>query len=403
MADIFQELGIPRDDASRLLAKTPVMTPPAGITPNFVDPPTRAALQIWTISVFFAIAVIIYANRLYVKAKMMKSWSWDDVTLAITAMLAIAQYSLMVGGVTQSIMGRHLWDISVVQMFDSRLPPIAYSLIILTPLTLLFLKTTFFLLYLHLFSRIRWVRISCWIGVCYVVLSMGSVAIYAFVIANPHENVSWSSKATQLGVPVGVLSLIADLVIFVIPFAAIIPLQINRAKRVGALLIFLTGGSAVICAICNIYYRCRLQNSRDPLWDGVLGSIFSLCEVLLGITCACLPAAVYGFRQKGTVYHRALHPSLYLSSKLASTTILTSSTPQRSGTADAELSISRSRIRRTTYVEISTSEPEHGLDAKDSPSPINQKYAKEQTFDTLELRPLDPAHLSTPDEVHRRG
>lgn len=76
----------------------------------------------------------------------------------------------------------------------------------------------------------------------YVVLSMGAVAIYAFAIANPHENVSWSGKATELGLPVGILSLIADLVLFFIPFAAIIPLQINHTKRFGALLIFLTGG-----------------------------------------------------------------------------------------------------------------------------------------------------------------
>lgn len=75
-----------------------------------------------------------------------------------------------------------------------------------------------------------------------MVISMGAVAIYAFAIANPHENVSWTGKALRLAVPVAILSLIADLVIFVIPFAAIIPLQINHAKRIGALLIFLTGG-----------------------------------------------------------------------------------------------------------------------------------------------------------------
>jgi len=79
----------------------------------------------------------------------------------------------------------------------------------------------------------------------YVVLSMGAVAIYAFAIANPHENVSWTGKATRLGLPVGILSLIADLAVFFIPFAAIIPLQINHKKRFGALLIFLTGGRYV--------------------------------------------------------------------------------------------------------------------------------------------------------------
>jgi hypothetical protein len=115
----------------------------------------------------------------------------------------------------------------------------------MTPWTLLFLKTTFFLLHLHLFSRIRWVRVSSWVGICFVVLSNGAVGIYVFVIANPHENMSWEGKGTQLGVPVGIISLVADVIIFIIPFAAIIPLQISPAKRIGALLIFLTGGRYV--------------------------------------------------------------------------------------------------------------------------------------------------------------
>ena len=75
-----------------------------------------------------------------------------------------------------------------------------------------------------------------------MVLTNGAVGIYAFAVANPHENVTWADKATRLGVPVAILSLIADTIIFVIPFAAIIPLRISHAKRVGALSIFLTGG-----------------------------------------------------------------------------------------------------------------------------------------------------------------
>lgn len=78
MADIIQNLGNLSDEALKLLGKTPVAVPPTGVQPNLVDPPTRAALQTWTTSVFLAIALVMYANRLYVKAKLMKTWSWDD-------------------------------------------------------------------------------------------------------------------------------------------------------------------------------------------------------------------------------------------------------------------------------------------------------------------------------------
>lgn len=138
------------------------------------------------------------------------------------------------------------------------------------------------------------------------------------------------------------------------------------------------------------HHPLRIRESNIP----------RLCEVLLGITCACLPSAAYGFRQKGTVYHRALHPSLYLNSKQLSSTMLSSSTRQRPVTADAELELSRSRIRRTTYVEISTSEPER---AKTMPSPIEEERANEHMRNAVELGTLEPAHLATPDAVYRRA
>ena len=116
---------------------------------------------------------------------------------------------------------------------------------VLTPWTLLFLKVTFFALYLQLFSRIRWIRICSWVGIVYVVLTMGGTGIYIFVVANPRELITWFAKAIHLGIPVGAMGLIADLAIFIVPIVAIVPLHISRTKRFGALLIFLTGGRYV--------------------------------------------------------------------------------------------------------------------------------------------------------------
>lgn len=201
-------------------------------------------------------------------------------------------------------MGRHLWDISIAQILDSWLPPVSppnltsngahqthansiqivYAIVPLTPWTLLFLKTTFFLLYLHLFSRIRWVRISSWTGICFVVLSNGAAGIYAFVIANPHENASWAGKATRIGIPVAILSLVEDVVIFIIPFVGDhtasdqsckengCPLDLPDRWKVSRLLcvmirayVLRTTCSAIICSILNIYYRCQLQHSTDTM------------------------------------------------------------------------------------------------------------------------------------------
>lgn len=86
MADKIQGLSGLSEEMLGLLATVPVTTPPAGVKSNFVDPPTRAVLQTSITSVFLAIALLFYMNRVYVKTRLMKTWSWDDGTSASTNM-----------------------------------------------------------------------------------------------------------------------------------------------------------------------------------------------------------------------------------------------------------------------------------------------------------------------------
>lgn len=87
MADKIQGLSNLSGEMLALLAKVPVVTPPQGIQSNFVNPPTRTALQTWVTSIFLAIAMIFYVNRVYVKTRLMKTWSWDDGTFTSTLKL----------------------------------------------------------------------------------------------------------------------------------------------------------------------------------------------------------------------------------------------------------------------------------------------------------------------------
>jgi hypothetical protein len=65
------------------LAYMPGRAPPQGVVSNFENPPSRAALQIWSTSVCMALALLFFFNRLYIKARLMKKWSWDDCMLTL--------------------------------------------------------------------------------------------------------------------------------------------------------------------------------------------------------------------------------------------------------------------------------------------------------------------------------
>jgi hypothetical protein len=134
-----------------------------------------------------------------------------------------------------------------------------------------------------------------------------------------------------------------------------------------------------------------------------------LCEILLGITSACLPSAAYGFRHKDSVYHRILHPSQYFGSRQYASkqynsrqyhsSISKPVTPQGFAIADAEELIpraSRTQIRCETSVEVSSSE----CDAEEKME-AREEQPWEEAKD-VELAVLEPAHLAAPHKLQRR-
>jgi hypothetical protein len=78
MADLIQALNGLSDEQRALMAQMPIASPPPGIQSNFVNPPSRTAMQTWVTTTFLVIAMVFYVNRVYVKTTLMKTWSWDD-------------------------------------------------------------------------------------------------------------------------------------------------------------------------------------------------------------------------------------------------------------------------------------------------------------------------------------
>jgi hypothetical protein len=122
----------------------------------------------------------------------------------------------------------------------------SYIPFILPPWTLLLVKATFFILYLSIFGSLRWVRLVCWIGlscisIVHVAIGSYSVAIAVIASTKPYDMHSWELRAIQIGVAASIPGLVVDTTLLVIPIIAIAPLQLSRAKKIGALLIFLTG------------------------------------------------------------------------------------------------------------------------------------------------------------------
>jgi len=77
------------------LARTPAMPPPNGVTPNFVDPESRAPAAIALLSSFLAIMLIILSLKLFSRWYIIKKVGPDDWTaLAAGVRILVRLFSM---------------------------------------------------------------------------------------------------------------------------------------------------------------------------------------------------------------------------------------------------------------------------------------------------------------------
>ena len=114
---------------------------------------------------------------------------------------------------------------------------------------MLFLKLTFFIMYLDIFGPMRWLRICGYIGAIFTTLFYGSMTIALFIFATPGRGETWWSHTTTRGerldlalsVPQSVVGLAIDIAILVLPIVAVMQLQLPKKRKFGVILIFMTG------------------------------------------------------------------------------------------------------------------------------------------------------------------
>lgn len=114
---------------------------------------------------------------------------------------------------------------------------------------MLFLKISFFILYLQIFGPLRWLRLCAYSGVIFTTISYGVMTVLSFIFASPRRGQVLFQKQTSakardaklLSIPQSVIGLVVDLAILLLPIIAVLQLQLPRRKQVGVILVFMTG------------------------------------------------------------------------------------------------------------------------------------------------------------------
>ena len=115
---------------------------------------------------------------------------------------------------------------------------------------MIFTKMTFFLMYLQMFWPFKWLRVGIYLGATVTTTFYLVVEIFWLYYTIPRKGQSFlsvaaspaaKSKELLLSVPVAAVGLGIDVYLLILPITAAMQLQLPTRRKVGVVLIFLTG------------------------------------------------------------------------------------------------------------------------------------------------------------------
>ncbi|KAM5462876.1 hypothetical protein MferCBS49748_006268 [Microsporum ferrugineum] len=296
------------------LSTFPIAPNPNGLPPNFVDPPSRESTVLVLGLTLICISTLCIMMRLFTNYKHMGKLCLDDYLCVFGEMAGIGFwaiiYNLARGGAAT-----HTWDAPASLVTKSFIKQ-QFAQQMLTAPAQWATKAAVLALYIRIFNTVRWMRRTCYILIIVMLLVYGINIILAAVYCLPRNGAPWDNTAfTRCAEPVvlqlfiGSFSVLADLILFALPFAIIPNLHVARTKKIGLTCVFVVGLLTVAASITGLGYRVKLYLGGDPLWNGITLTLTTFAEVFGTVIVSCAPA-IYAFWlkfiQEGELYSQLL-------------------------------------------------------------------------------------------------
>ncbi|KAF2873876.1 hypothetical protein BDV95DRAFT_605345 [Massariosphaeria phaeospora] len=333
------------------------------------DHNTSEIVLVVVTSIFAAFMWLFFFNRVYVKLWLLRRVSWDDATITLATIMATIYYFALMYSVSRHTIGLSpaLWTWP------------QYLTWVLSRPIFLFLKATFFIMYLELFGRLRWVRFASWTGLFVSTVLHLVYSVWSFAVANPRSGAYFVKATKTIGIPSAAFGLVIDVWLFAIPAVAIWGLNMEAGKKWKLNVMFMGGVFGVICSAASMYFRVD-ANRIAGAWRGLPAFICAVCEMCVGVICACLPAASCAAKDPNSIYN--------ILSRKSRNLVSVDATPKGSqNTGDSSLGFTRSEtggVRRSTdrkyaqYFELEDCNAS-GKQAPDSPGKVT--YGTEKAGD----------------------
>ncbi|KAF2087340.1 hypothetical protein K490DRAFT_23683, partial [Saccharata proteae CBS 121410] len=294
----------------------PGLAPPAGVTPNFDNPGSKGIVYFTIFINAFGIPIVtgLLAIRMYMRHHVSRDIGKDDVC-------CILGYIGYIGYCTVDLLflkyggGLHQWNVPETSKhlqfcsgalekefgIDGGIQACYATMVIYGPAAfatrcaiLLFLTRIF-----SPFTRYcRWIYVAIGLMGFYYALMVILKAFICRPVAKFWDPSIEGSCFNQRSLILtdNVISLVADIIVLLIPCPLVNFLKIDRMAKIRIGTVFGAGGVACICSLVRLVEIVRYGADSDLTWAFTWINSWGILEVAIGLACACFPMVAMAWK-----------------------------------------------------------------------------------------------------------
>ncbi|CAJ2512966.1 Uu.00g010850.m01.CDS01 [Anthostomella pinea] len=276
----------------------PALAPPAGVTPNFDNPPNSDGTAQVALILMMIISTLCIILQGYSNVYLTRKLHTEDVLILLVYGnywgCAWASYSLVYSPGYYV----HNWDLvlgnTILRYYYVFVFGVFYSVV------LALVKIAILLGWCRIFVP-DGTRGYFWWGSMAIVGLQGAFGIAAIFLLNfqctPHQAIWDFTIADKTCIPLNTLQLLSasihlfsDVAIFILPQKIIWELRMSIQKRLGVAIVFSLGALAVICSIFRLTATINFGNTDDTFYAIGPVVLWATGEMTCGFFVVCMPS-----------------------------------------------------------------------------------------------------------------
>ncbi|TGO61263.1 hypothetical protein BOTNAR_0131g00090 [Botryotinia narcissicola] len=274
------------------LSHIPLAENPYGDPPNFINPINEEGLVLSVGLPLIIISFIVVNLRISTNLKVGRKLFVDDCKSLHLGPDFL--YWLFCFGFKET--ARHDWDIPISAVLNPSFAKRIFAFNILSSPTFGFSKAAIIFLILRVFSPKAQLRWSCYTVLTVTLIYWVQIPL-TIAWCTPHLHGHWDAAVSErceklgfTGPMQGVISVVTDVAILLLPLPIIFGLNLNRKRKMGLALVFFIAIFALVASSISMYYRVKSFQGVDSTWDGPKVTACAVAESCVTIIVSCAPS-----------------------------------------------------------------------------------------------------------------